>query len=146
MVSFTHALSLLVAVLLLSAAASAQVPIDLLCSGTYDVSYLGTIQSNRNGSKGIFMLPTSPSYTIAYINFCAQARGCPTGVFACLTGARGVATLPLCNGRPTVVGYINPEAPTLGIQFSCSVSGRPPLNGIISSVSQHSLHRLTIAR
>ena len=141
-----HALLLLAAVLLLSVGCCAQVPISELCSGTYSVRYLGTIQSNINGSKGIFKLPTSPSYTIAYINFCERALACPVGSYACLTGGRGIVPFSLCNDPPTVVGFINPAAPTLGIQFNCSVSGRPPLNGIISSVSQHSLHRLTIAR
>jgi hypothetical protein len=147
MVAFTHALSLLVAVFLLSVGCSAQVPIGLLCSGMYSVRYLGTIQSNRGGPLGIYNLSTSPNYTNAYINFCNPAVGfCSRGDYACLTGGAGVVPRTLCSGPPTVVGYINPAAPTLGIQFSCSARGSPPLKGIISSVSQHSLHRLISAR
>jgi hypothetical protein len=129
MIPLTHALSLLAAVFLLSVGCCSG---QELCGGDYDVSYLDTVQSESDGDLGIFLLPTG--YTNAYINFCNPTEECPGGAYACITGS-GVATVTLCETAPTVVGYIDDTAPTLGIQFACSsIDTATPLNGIISSV------------
>jgi hypothetical protein len=83
MASLPRALSILAAVLFLNVGCcSAQA----LCTCTYSLAYLNTVQSNEAGpigALGIFRLPTN--YTNAYINLCAPATGyCVGAVRACL--------------------------------------------------------------